>query len=42
MRGILKLLQSFGGGGGGVCVWGNQVVILRHNQNQTITPLGDR
>ena len=40
MRGILKILQSFGGGGGGV--WGNQVVILRHNQNQTITPLGDR
>ena len=39
MRGILKILQSFGGGGGG---WGNQVVILRHNQNQTITPLGDR
>ena len=38
MRGILKILQSFGGGGG----WGNQVVILRHNQNQTITPLGDR
>ena len=39
MRGILKILQNFGGGGG---VWGNQVVILRHNQNQTITPLGDR
>ena len=41
MRGILKILQSFGGAGGGG-VWGNQVVILRHNQNQTITPLGDR
>ena len=40
MRGILKILQSFGRGGGDV--WGNQVVILRHNQNQTITPLGDR